>query len=142
MRVWLKKRLKLYLLLMTSILLYLLFIRKSVIHDTAESDQHGGQVKLVKSSQRVDNGISMSGNVLHRTISRLQREHRSVKRLKSTGIDNIDIVNRTFTRLTELSDVFISVKTTVQNHESRLNLLLDTWIRTALNQVNYGCLLD
>lgn len=38
-------------------------------------------------------------------------------------------------RPTELSDVFISVKTTSKNHFTRVRLLLETWVRLAREQV-------
>jgi hypothetical protein len=53
--------------------------------------------------------------------------------------------NKTFLENTELfeedsvldvNDVFISVKTTSSFHDTRLKLLLDTWISTCKNQVS------
>ena len=35
---------------------------------------------------------------------------------------------------TELRDIFISIKTTNKNHRSRLKVLLDTWVQSAINQ--------
>jgi hypothetical protein len=36
----------------------------------------------------------------------------------------------------DIKDVFISVKTTLSFHKTRLKLLLDTWISTSKNQVS------
>ena len=38
-------------------------------------------------------------------------------------------------RSTSLEDIFISIKTTAKYHKTRLNILLDTWISRAKNQV-------
>lgn len=35
---------------------------------------------------------------------------------------------------TDLTDIFISIKTTGKNHRTRLKVLLDTWIQLAINQ--------
>ena len=40
-------------------------------------------------------------------------------------------------RRTEIDDVFISVKTTEENHETRMKLLLETWISLVKYQVVY-----
>jgi hypothetical protein len=37
---------------------------------------------------------------------------------------------------TDINDVFISVKTSMAFHKTRLKLLLDTWISTCKNQVS------
>ncbi|KAH3872379.1 hypothetical protein DPMN_035595 [Dreissena polymorpha] len=37
-------------------------------------------------------------------------------------------------RVTELKDIFISIKTASQNHVSRLQLLINTWVQQAKNQ--------
>lgn len=39
---------------------------------------------------------------------------------------------------TTLNDVFISVKTTKRNHDSRLDLVLSTWHQLARHQVSYA----
>ena len=35
---------------------------------------------------------------------------------------------------TNLGDIFISIKSTFKNHNTRLNVLLDTWVKSAINQ--------
>lgn len=42
---------------------------------------------------------------------------------------------RTETNNTEIKDVFISVKTTGEFHKTRVQILLDTWVQNAKNQV-------
>lgn len=39
-------------------------------------------------------------------------------------------------RLTNLDDLYISVKTTQKYHQSRVKILLDTWVQLAREQVN------
>ena len=41
--------------------------------------------------------------------------------------------------ITNLSHIYITIKTTAANHKDRLRLLLATWIRYASNQVHMFC---
>lgn len=92
--------------------------------------QDGRQkVRKTLSERSIDAGKEMS--VSGRTPQSVQRQHRSADRSNTGDVRSV----KSFTRITNLSDVFISVKTTVKNHKTRLKLLLDTWIKTAENQV-------
>lgn len=130
MRVWLKKKLKVYILLIVVLIFYMLFYGKSSL-ETHKTDQNGRQIKLQKSAIDIQ---KLNANLSQSTIASLQREQRSARR-SQPAVKKQLLLNNSFRDLTQLSDVFISVKTTVKNHDSRLKLLLDTWINTALNQV-------
>jgi hypothetical protein len=50
--------------------------------------------------------------------------------------DAVDINEKSNSKATDIKDVFISVKTTLSFHKTRMKLLLDTWISTRKNQVS------
>ena len=73
------------------------------------------------------------GNVVH------ERRHLDVKSLRNLGRGGSYVAQLDQTlpqRKTELSDIFISVKTTKKFHHDRLDLILDTWFVMARDQVS------
>lgn len=118
-------------LLILSFIICVFLVRNAKFEDKEHVAlfQDGRQkVRKTLSDRFIDVGkeISLSGQT-----QSVQRQHRSADRSNTGDVRSV----KPFTHLTNLSDVFISVKTTVKNHKTRLKLLLDTWIKTAENQV-------
>ena len=75
-------------------------------------------------------------NLSVRIIEQEGAEHKSVYHGNENNVDHeFRTENREGTNSTEIEDVFISIKTTGVFHETRLKILLDTWIPNSKDQV-------
>lgn len=77
-------------------------------------------------------------NLSARIIEQEGAEHKSVYHGNENNVDHeFRTENREGTNSTEIEDVFISIKTTGVFHETRLKILLDTWIPNSKDQVYF-----
>uniref|UniRef100_A0A2C9KU68 Fringe-like glycosyltransferase domain-containing protein n=1 Tax=Biomphalaria glabrata TaxID=6526 RepID=A0A2C9KU68_BIOGL len=79
-----------------------------------------------------------NSNLLHK-LNPLTDKHRGRGKKKAFVVSEPEIekTDETGVRETELSDIFISVKTTSKYHQSRVSILLKTWYRLAKEQIYF-----
>lgn len=72
----------------------------------------------------------------------LNQRHTTTTTLNDeVSYNQIQILNTPTPRMTDLDDIFISVKTTKDYHVSRLNMIVKTWFQLSKDQVR-GILLS
>lgn len=73
--------------------------------------------------------------IVHRVHRELTANFRhNVQDAETNKVKNTTSNMKEVSYHTELRDIFISIKTTKINHKSRLKVLLDTWVLSAINQ--------
>ena len=113
--------------------------KRSVLIKSASFQLSGNRKKLHHSPGEIRR--SNQDNDLSARISDQERRGHKLSHhdLKHANENNAGHEFRTEsserTKNTEIKDVFISVKTTGEFHKTRVQILLDTWIQNAKNQV-------
>ncbi|KAK6170600.1 hypothetical protein SNE40_018957 [Patella caerulea] len=109
--------------------------RAEVQVDTASL---GEPVDIRQKDQKINLGRNRDSE-LRRMMLAKERNNLTTSnnvRITANGLDQKSVSSGDKNRKTELSDIFISVKTTQRNHKSRLRILLDTWILLARDQTH------
>ena len=109
--------------------------KRSVLIKSASFQLSGNRKKLHNSLGEIRR--SNQDNDLSERISDQERRGHKLSHpdLKHANENNAGHEFRTETNSTEIKDVFISVKTTGEFHKTRVQILLDTWVQNAKNQV-------
>ena len=141
-------RLKICRLLKTStvvllFIVFIVFIHSFVLNNVDRSSSSKQDVYVVgigseRKRQQNNYTINNSGfRIVKRSLMQNGTfENQAVHSLgASKKVTKQDILIKHEAHSTELSDVFISVKTTYKYHRQRLDLLLDTWWILAIDQV-------
>ena len=130
-------------LLVTSLYQFYLVIDSNSDAPFAHPSQNGGEThrlprdkdgKWIEPNLRKITSLGKGNQpkIFLEDIDENKRDRREVDLDKESkdGVDNIEL------RRTELSDIFISVKTTQPYHSERLDLLLETWHILARDEVS------
>lgn len=131
-----KRRLKILIsiLILTVVALTSIFREVSLSNLHVEknfSDKKDGGLKNVTNFPKLSIRSNTPYNVTkdpHKFVVVLRRATQNQKKVPSD-------LNLSGNHVTELKDIFISIKTSSQNHVSRLQLLINTWVQQAKNQV-------
>jgi hypothetical protein len=147
-----KKVVKTFLTLSAFVSFVLIFRWDKTSRESSQTLQarHGGeQEPLVESFRgdivRLDNQVlrsQRSAKSFSPEISLFQRDNMLGEKRIVEKEENIFHTSseKSESKPTDIDDVFISVKTTLSFHKTRLKLLLDTWISTCKKQVAYWSL--
>lgn len=84
-----------------------------------------------------DQGTKVHGNLINsKVFLRSQRdvEVNYEQEIKDDKHASGRSINKAVRSITDLEDLFISIKTTAKHHRTRLKVLLETWVQLAINQ--------
>ncbi|CAC5385339.1 FNG [Mytilus coruscus] len=148
MRISLRRICKLFLVIVTFILALIIISvtnteriqTKQIVFTKFVKRSYGRQLSLQKEQQVVDhikfqrktNGVNSAANDANLRRDEIVNKNGEIKQNRIQNVKNV-------MRKTVQSDIFISVKTTKSNRNSRLNLLMETWIPLAKDEV---CIFD
>ena len=109
-------------------------IRRELQHSDTLGFQRVQQRDVSAGEQILENGAEANNRTRNSRII-TKRENRSIRSRSMPIDDNHRADNQKKKRNSTLDDIFISVKTTKNFHESRVSLQLETWFNLAKEQV-------